>query len=267
MIREPAVAGQFYPAKASQLRADVTSLLDRSQPPSEAVAAVVPHAGYVYSGPVAGAVFARLSIPETVVLLGPNHTGLGAPVSVWASGAWRTPLGEVEVDEPLAAALLERFSAATSNEAAHRGEHSLEVQLPFLQVLRPGVRILPIVLAVDALATLLRLGEAFADLAASHPQSLLLVASTDMTHFQPQQVAERQDKLALERVLALDPEGLWQVVLENDISMCGYMPTAAALAFARARGAASAELIRYETSGDRTGDRESVVGYAGVIIR
>jgi AmmeMemoRadiSam system protein B len=267
MIREPAVAGQFYPGRASQLQAQVTSLLDRSRPPSEAVAAVVPHAGYVYSGPVAGAVFGRLSIPETVALLGPNHTGLGAPVSVWASGSWRTPLGEVEVDEALASALLERFPPATSNEAAHRLEHSLEVELPFLQVLRPEVRILPIVLAVDALATLLRLGETLAELAAAHSRSVLMVASTDMTHFQPQEVAERQDKLALERVLALDPEGLWQVVLENDISMCGYMPTAAALAYARARGATSAELIRYETSGDRTGDRASVVGYAGVIIR
>jgi len=267
MIREPAVAGQFYPRRASQLQAEVTGLLDRSHPPSEALAAVVPHAGYVYSGPVAGAVFSRLSIPETVVLLGPNHTGLGAPVSVWAVGAWRTPLGEVEVDETLATALLERFPGATGNEAAHRLEHSLEVQLPFLQVLRPGVRILPIALAVDALATLLHLGETFADLAASHPRSLLMVASTDMTHFQPQEVAERQDRLALERVLAVDPEGLWQVVLENDISMCGYMPTTAVLAYARARGAVSAELVRYETSGDRTGDRRSVVGYAGVIVR
>jgi AmmeMemoRadiSam system protein B len=267
MIRESAVAGQFYPGRATQLQAQVTSLLDRSRPPSEAVAAVVPHAGYGYSGPVAGAVFGRLSIPETVVLLGPNHTGLGAPVSVWASGAWRTPLGEVEVDEALATALLKHFPPATSNEAAHRGEHSLEVQLPFLQVLRPGVRILPIALAVDALATLLRLGEAFADLVAAHPRSVLLVASTDMTHFQPQEVAERQDRLALERVLAIDPEGLWQVVLENDISMCGYMPTAAVLAYARARGATAAELVRYETSGDRTGDRRSVVGYAGVIVR
>jgi AmmeMemoRadiSam system protein B len=267
MIREPAVAGQFYPRRASQLQAQVTSLLDRSRPPSEALAAVVPHAGYVYSGLVAGAVFGRLNIPETVALLGPNHTGLGAPVSVWASGSWQTPLGEVEVDEALASALLERFPPATSNEAAHRLEHSLEVELPFLQVLRPEVRILPIVLAVDALATLLRLGETLAELAAAHSRSVLMVASTDMTHFQPQEVAERQDKLALERVLALDPEGLWQVVLENDISMCGYMPTAAALAYARARGATSAELIRYETSGDRTGDRASVVGYAGVIIR
>jgi hypothetical protein len=273
MIREPAVAGQFYPAKASQLRAEVTGLLDRTRPsagtrpPQEAIAAVVPHAGYVYSGPVAGAVFGRLSIPETVVLLGPNHTGLGAPVSVWTSGAWRTPLGEVAVDEAFAATLLEHFPSATANESAHLREHSLEVQLPFLQVLRPGVRIVPIVLAVDALAPLVGLGQTLAELAASHPRSLLLVASTDMTHFQPQEVAEHQDKLALERVLALDPAGLWQVVLENDISMCGYMPTATVLAYARARGATTGELVRYETSGDRTGDRGSVVGYAGVIIR
>jgi AmmeMemoRadiSam system protein B len=255
------------------LREEVTRLLagagpsTGARPPREAVAAVVPHAGYVYSGPVAGAVFGRLIIPETVVLLGPNHTGLGASISVWASGAWRTPLGEVEVDEAFAAALLERFPPAAANESAHLREHALEVQLPFLQVLRPGLRIVPIVLAVDTLAPLVSLGETLAELAASHPRPLLVLASTDMTHFQPQRVAELQDKLALERVLALDAEGLWQVVLENDISMCGYMPTAAVLVYARARGATSGELVRYETSGDRTGDRGSVVGYAGVIIR
>jgi hypothetical protein len=141
------------------------------------------------------------------------------------------------------------------------------VQLPFLQVLRPDVKIVPITLAVHSLATILRLGEALADVVASHRRAVLLVASTDMTHFQPQEVAERYDRLALDRVVALDPKGLWQVVLENDISMCGYMPTTAVLAYARARGATSAELVRYETSGDRTGDRRSVVGYAGVIVR
>jgi len=266
MIRGPAVAGQFYPARAARLKADVTDLLDRSQPPREALAVVVPHAGYVYSGPVAGAVYGRVSIPETVALLGPNHTGRGVPVSVWPGGAWRTPLGDVEVDEAFVAALLERFPPAAGDESAHMLEHSLEVQLPFLQVLRPEVRIAPIILSVDSLTTILRLGEALAEVVAAHPCAVLLVASTDMTHFQPQEVAERYDRLALDRVLALDPEGLWQVVLENDISMCGYMPTTAVLACARARGAASAELVRYETSGDRTGDRGNVVGYAGVIV-
>lgn len=266
MIRQPAVAGQFYPASASQLEQEVEAHLDRAATPVSAVAAVVPHAGYPYSGPVAGAVYARLELPETVVIMAPNHTGLGRPIAVWDTGAWLTPLGRVAVDEALASALLEQFSAATSDDQAHLAEHSIEVQLPFLQTRRADVAILPIVLSHRSLATLKELGECLAGLVEQQAGGVLVLASTDMTHFQPQEVAERYDRLALERVLALDPDGLWQVVLENDISMCGYMPTAAALAYARARGATSAELVRYETSGDRTGDRRSVVGYAGVII-
>jgi len=266
VIRQPAVAGQFYPASASQLEEEVKAHLERSAEPVEAVAAMVPHAGYAYSGPVAGAVYGRLQIPDTVVILAPNHTGLGAPISVWSAGAWVTPLGEVAVDEGLASALLESFPPAVSDDRAHLTEHAIEVQLPFLQVLRSDVKILPVVLATDSLATLQELGECLSTLAEEHTGSVLLLASTDMTHFQPQAVAERYDKLALERVLALDGEGLCQVVLENDISMCGYMPTAAALYYARCCGADSAELIRYETSGDHTGDFRSVVGYAGAII-
>ncbi|MCK4300789.1 MAG: AmmeMemoRadiSam system protein B [Planctomycetes bacterium] len=266
MIRQPAVAGQFYPASASQLAEEVEAYLDRAAEPAAAVAAVVPHAGYTYSGPVAGAVYSRLEIPETVVIMAPNHTGLGAPIAVWSTGDWLTPLGRVAVDEGLASALLEQFSPATSDDQAHLTEHSIEVQLPFLQALRADVAILPIVLSLHSLATIKELGQCLADLVEQHVAGVLVLASTDMTHFQPQEVAERYDRLALERVLALDPDGLWQVVLENDISMCGYMPTTAALAYARARGASSAELVRYETSGDRTGDRSSVVGYAGLII-
>ena len=266
MIRQPAVAGQFYPASASQLDEEVKAHLKRSAEPVEAVAAMVPHAGYAYSGPVAGAVYGRLKIPETVVILAPNHTGMGQSISVWSAGAWVTPIGRVAVDEVLASALLERFPPAASDDRAHLMEHSIEVQLPFLQVLRGDVKILPVVLATNSLGTLQELGQCLADLVEEHTGGVLLLASTDMTHFQPQEVAERYDKLALERVLALDDEGLWQVVLENDISMCGLLPTAAALSYARCCGATSAELIRYETSGDRTGDFGSVVGYAGVIV-
>ena len=266
MKRPPAVAGQFYPAYASHLEEEVRGYLGRGVTATTGIAALVPHAGYTYSGPVAGAVYGRLLIPETVVILAPNHTGRGEPIAVWTRGAWLTPLGEVEVDERLATALLESFPRATSDQRAHLDEHSIEVQLPFLQLRRPEVKILPIVLSVDSLRTLKELGSTLARLAEKETGGVLVLASSDMTHYQPQETAERYDKLALERVLALDPDGLWQVVLENDISMCGYMPTTAALAYARARGATSAQLIRYETSGDRTGDRRSVVGYAGVII-
>jgi len=266
VIRQPVVAGQFYPASAEQLEEEVRTYLDREATPAPALAAMVPHAGYFYSGPVAGAVYGRLDMPETVVILAPNHTGMGQPISVWSTGEWLTPLGRLQVDEVLAAAVLENFPPAAADTQAHLREHSIEVQLPFLQVLRPDVKILPIVLTVDSVATLEELGDCLAALVTEHTAAALVLASTDMTHFQPQEVAERYDRLALERVLALDPDGLWQVVLENDISMCGYMPTTAALAYARARGASSAELVRYETSGDRTGDRGSVVGYAGVVV-
>ena len=267
MIRQPVVAGQFYPASEAQLEKEVESYLDRTETPASALAAVVPHAGYTYSGPVAGAVYGRLLLPETVVILAPNHTGMGQPISLWSVGDWLTPLGRVGVDEVLARTLLENFPQAASDTQAHLREHSIEVQLPFLQVLRPDVKIVPIVLSVDSLTTLKELGDCLATLLSERSGEVLILASTDMTHFQPQEVAERYDRLALERVLELDPEGLWQVVLENDISMCGYMPTTAVLAYARARGATSAQLVRYQTSGDRTGDRASVVGYAGVIIR
>ena len=266
MIRKPVVAGQFYSGSASALTAEVASHLAADVTPRSAVAAVVPHAGYVYSGPVAGAVYGRLRLPETVVILAPNHTGMGRPISVWEAGEWVTPLGSVGVDEALAAALLREFAEATSDTDAHLMEHSIEVQLPFLQALREDVKILPVVLSVASSATLKALGCCLAELVEKHEPETLLLATTDMTHYEPQEVAERQDRLALERVLEVDADGLWQVVLENDISMCGYMPTTAVLAYARSRGARSAELVRYETSGDRTGDRSSVVGYAGVII-
>ena len=266
MIRQPVVAGQFYPASAAQLEREVRGYLDPEGSPQPAVAAVVPHAGYLYSGPVAGAVYSRLEVPETALILAPNHTGMGPAISVWAQGAWLTPLGEVQVDEQLASALLAGFPQAESDQQAHLREHSIEVQLPFLQVLRPEVRVVPVVLSVGSFEVLTRLGECLAEVVGGAGSEVVVLASTDMTHFQPQEVAERYDRLALERVLALDPEGLWQVVLENDISMCGLLPTTAALAYARARGAASARLVRYETSGDRTGDRRSVVGYAGALI-
>lgn len=266
MQRSAAVAGQFYPGRPDTLRQTIADLVPHIAEPQSAIGIMVPHAGYVYSGGIAGETFARVRIPPRVVIVGPNHRGIGHPAAVFPAGSWLTPLGETAVDGVLADRILAGCPGLSADTAAHRFEHSLEVQVPFLQFLNPDAAIVPICLGHLLLEDLLAMGKALGETLARVGQEVLLIASSDMTHYEAGEIARGKDRLALDRVLALDPEGLYRTVSERRISMCGVMPTVLMLAAARALGAASASLVRYGNSGDVTGDQSEVVGYAGVIV-
>lgn len=267
MIREPAVAGQFYSASSEALERDVARYLDLPGSPLPAIAVVSPHAGLMYSGHVAGAVLARVAVPSTVILVGPNHTGLGPPASLFAAGTWRIPGGDIPVDSALAGEILARWPTAVADTEAHRLEHCLEVQLPFLRHLRPDLRIVPIVLGTADPETCRDLGQCLAAVVhAGGPERPLLLASTDLNHYEPDQVTREKDRLAIDAILALDPDRLAVTVRAHGITLCGVGPTAAVLHAARALGAGGATLVRYATSGDAGGDRDHVVGYAGISI-
>ncbi len=268
-VRPPAVAGSFYDARPDRLERDVRARLSAAappEPPGAAFGAVVPHAGYVYSGPVAAAVYARIRIPKSCVILCPNHTGRGAPAALDPSDAWRTPLGDVPVDRRLARRLQELAPSLQEDAAAHEREHSLEVQLPFLKALRPEVTFVPICLGEPRLALCREVGDALAALAAEEVEPPLLLASSDMNHYESRSIGSRKDDRALARVESVDPEGLFRTVLTESISMCGFLPATALLFAARAADAGPARVVARRDSGDETGDPSSVVGYAGVIV-
>jgi AmmeMemoRadiSam system protein B len=269
-IRPPAVAGTFYDEDAGTLRRNVEELLPAGVEASPAFGAIVPHAGYIYSGRIAGEVYARLPIPSRVILIGPNHTGRGAPASLDSSEAWRTPLGDVAVDRRLARRLGELAPSLEDDADAHAREHSLEVQLPFLQVLRRDVAIVAVCLGVADLELCREVGEALARLRAEEARTgepPLLLASSDMNHYESRAVSTRKNALALARIDTLDPEGLFATVRAHSISMCGFLPATALLFAARAAGAPRPEVVAQGDSGDVTGNSSSVVGYAGVVIR
>ncbi len=267
MIRRPAVAGQFYPGDPEKLRAFLEETVRPGPEPAAAVGVVSPHAGYVYSGRVAGAVFSRVWVPDAVILLGPNHTGLGTEASIVSRGAWATPLGPVSIHGELAEALRAESALFEEDALAHAHEHSLEVQLPFLQHRNPRVTIVPVAFMLRDLASVEEAGEAVASVLARWPDPVLLVASSDMTHYEPDDRAREKDARAIGRVLALDPEGLLDTTKRFGITMCGVVPTAVLLVAARRLGATGGELVTYATSGEVSGDLGSVVGYAGMVIR
>ena len=271
-VRTPAVAGRFYPGRAEELLREVREFTSTGKIPTEtgriaAIGCVAPHAGYIYSGGVAGAVYSRLKIPERCVILCPNHTGKGRPLAILASTTWQTPLGEVAADADMSARLLHRFPALQEDSAAHRAEHAIEVQLPFLQALRPELKIVPIAFGTSDFNVLRGLGEALADVIANQKKKVLIIASSDMNHYESDAITRVKDHKAIERVLTMDARGLWEVVMNEDISMCGFGPTIVMLTAAKLLGATSATLVKYATSGDVSGDYESVVGYAGIIVK
>ncbi|MAG14718.1 MAG: AMMECR1 domain-containing protein [Dehalococcoidales bacterium] len=266
MIRYPVVAGQFYPASASQLKAMIKTLVDEEAEKREVVGLVSPHAGYVYSGPVAGAVISRIKFKDTFIILGPNHTGKGKPMSIMTEGVWQTPLGNVAIDSELGKRILANSSHLQQDNAAHQYEHSIEVQLPFLQYFRPDIRIVPITLACGNGAAYREIGKEIARSVRELGQEVVIMASSDMTHYESQASAQQKDQQAIDAMLRLDEDELLRRVKELDISMCGYAPTVCLISAAKELGATAAELVRYQTSGDITGDYSSVVGYAGIII-
>jgi len=266
-VRHPAVAGRFYPAQPEALMRDVQSYLAATGEKVGATGCVVPHAGYMYSGHVAGAVYARLALPERCIVLCPNHTGVGKPLAIMSEGTWETPLGQTAIDHELAMALRDCFHQLAEDAGAHRAEHSLEVQLPFLQALRRTLTFVPIAVGVGSYEPLAMMGEAMARVIADQGGKILIIASSDMNHYESDAVTRVKDSKAIEQILKLDPKGLFDVVVNEEISMCGYGPTVAMLTAARRLGAESAELIKYATSADVSGDHDTVVGYAGVIVR
>ncbi len=268
VLREPAVAGRFYPASPAALRKDVNSYLSAPEERARvsAIGCIAPHAGYIYSGPVAGAVFSRLKIPASCIVLCPNHTGRGHPLAIMKDGEWRTPLGTLPIDSPLAARLLKSFPALVEDHAAHHSEHAIEVELPFLQVSRPGVTFVPIAIGAGQLLILEQLGRAIAGVVQDSEEPVLIIASSDMNHYEDDATTRVKDGKAIDKILALDPPGLYETVMNESISMCGFGPAVAMLIAAKMLGAQKAELVQYATSGDVSGDRDRVVGYAGVII-
>ncbi|MBI4430537.1 MAG: AmmeMemoRadiSam system protein B [Candidatus Omnitrophica bacterium] len=258
------MAGTFYSSSPTALRDFFAKQIPEVKQKVRAKAIVVPHAGYMFSGDTAAKVFGRVQITDTVILLGPNHSGEGVPFSVDKGSAWRTPLGEVKVDGVLASQIIESCPHFSADNISHRKEHSLEVEVPFLQYLKPDVKIVPITIGTD----LLRAARAVADGLAKvlKGKDILIVASTDLNHYEPQDISEQKDKAAIDAVLALDAELLHERVRDDHISMCGYIPTYVMLRAVRQLGATTANLVDYHTSGEVSGDFTQVVGYAGIVI-
>ena len=266
MERHAAVAGQFYPGNPSELRRTIKSFIHQPESTLAAKAVIVPHAGYIYSGSVAGEVFSTITLPHRIILLGPNHTGRGAAMALAPNGVWRTPLGTVRIDEEMNQALIAECPELHEDSSAHQSEHSLEVQLPFIQILQPDFHFSAIILRTINYASLESLGRAMARVIRSMKEPVLLVASSDMTHYESAEDAAQQDQFAIDKILSLDSSGLHQVVMEKDISMCGFAPTVAALTACNDLGASTGKLIRYTNSGEASGDYFRVVAYAGIVI-
>jgi len=273
----PAVAGMFYPSSEEELRKEIERsflheigpgrLPTRSRENRRPPALIAPHAGYMYSGPVAAHAYLQLEdrSVKTAIILGPNHYGVGTPVSIYPEGEWVTPLGKIEVDENLAMELAKLSDVFSLDEMSHEREHSIEVQLPFLQYVLGEFKLVPICVLDQSLETSIRVGEALSEILRRR-NDVLLVASTDMTHYEPHERAKEKDSKAIAEISSLNVDGLYRVISEDNVSMCGYGPVAAILHACRRARASGAQLLKYATSGDVTGDYSSVVGYAALKI-
>jgi MEMO1 family protein len=271
MKRKAAVAGSFYPGRESTLRSAVEKYVIDGQK-EKAVAVLSPHAGYMYSGTVAGAVYSRIQVADTVILLGPMHRYAGAEFALFAEGSWETPLGEVKIDEKLADGIAANCVSIEKNTEAHDGEHSIEVQVPFLQYFKSDVKIVPILVGTWKYDSLKMVGECLAKSIKAFGKEILIVASSDMSHTDSSNPAKQKkiselDRQALEKLAALDDKGFHDFIRRNGITMCGFAPATSAVISAKALGATSGEIIDYRTSYDITGDYSYVVGYGGVIIK
>ena len=266
MIRKAAVAGQFYFATSAKLNHQVQQCVLHNLPKEHAIGILSPHAGLIYSGTVAGAVYSRLESPATFLLIGPNHTGLGARMALMAQGAWEIPTGTVNIDERLSQRILKNVPLITSDNQAHLFEHSLEVQLPFIVYVSRESKIAPLAIMSATIEECRTAGEGIARAIREIPYPVVIVASSDMSHYVSDDTARKKDRMAIERVMALDPEGLYNTVRREGISMCGFLPATVMLFASKALGAREARLIKYTTSGEVSGDYDHVVGYAGMVI-
>jgi len=266
MIRHPAVAGSFYSGDATRLRSDIEGYITKDCEKQAVLGVVSPHAGYMYSGRVAGNLYSRIKIPDTVVILAPNHTGYGVPYSIWSDGSWRTPLGDVGVNQNVVDELVRVCSLIEKDKEAHLYEHAAEVQIPFIQYFNPCIKIVVMVVSSRNIADLKNIGKSLSLVLQRLCLDALVVASSDMTHYETQAIANRKDKIAINEILALNEDNLYNKVHNMHITMCGIYPAVIMLVCSKERGAKKAELVRYETSGDITGDYNQVVGYAGITV-
>src|ERR1700728_238338 len=267
MIRAPAVSGRFYPSDKKKLALEIEQYTASDHKKSVVRGCVVPHAGYMYSGHVAGAVYAAIEISARCILLGPRHFPGGEAIAIITEGSWQTPFGNAQIDTELAAQLKQACPLLREDRVAHQREHSLEVQIPFLQQLNANLRFVPVALSTNRYHELGALGHAVAKVIKAQNDAVLVIASTDMNHYESDTITRAKDQKAIDRILELDPRDLYDTVRAQDVTMCGYAATVAMLVAMRDLGAKQAELVRYATSGDVTGDREEVVGYAGLIVR
>ena len=268
MLRLPAVAGRFYPSDPAELTGLVQKYAktDSQTTPVRVSACLVPHAGYVYSGHVAGTVYARIALPKRFLILGVRHYPRGEPAAILSSGAWRTPLGDAPIDEALAAAFCKACPLLREDGVAHSAEHSLEVQLPFLQVLRPDFTFVPVALGTVRFEDLVTVGEALARVLETAKENVLLLTTSDLNHYEDDATTRVKDHKAIAQLLARDPRGLFDTCRNENISMCGLGPAVAMLTALNALGTRKSELVKYATSADVSGDGAAVVGYAGMIF-
>jgi len=267
IIRDPAVAGKFYSASKEELHKEVSQyIIDH---PKEFVIGIVsPHAGFIYSGHVAGEVYSRIEIPKTFIILGPNHTGMGEIISLMLKGKWEIPTGSFNIDEALAQKIYENSKGLISEDInAHLLEHSIEVQLPFIAYFSTDVKIVPITIMQASLEKCFQLAEAITKAIEEVDYKVTIIASSDMSHYVSDEQARKIDMEAIKRILALDPEGLYNIVIKKRISMCGYLPVTVMLKSALSMGATVAEMVKYSTSAEVSGDKDFVVGYVGIIIK
>ncbi len=265
--RIPAVAGQFYQASHSALEHEVEQLVVKEATRESVIGAVSPHAGLIYSGSVAGSVYSKIKFPDTFILLGPNHTGLGAPFSIMAEGEWEIPTNTFTIDHSLASRILDSNNIIQEESSAHLYEHSLEVQLPFIAYFSKNVQIVPITVMNATLDECKLVGESLAGVIKESEKCIVIIASSDMSHYISDKEARFKDNLAIGTILSLNPQGLYDIIKKENITMCGYIPAAIMLYAAVSLGAVSAELIKYATSAETSGDYDHVVGYAGIIVK
>jgi MEMO1 family protein len=267
MPREAAYAGQFYPGTASELRSMIESCIEPEAEKEAAIGVLAPHAGYIYSGVVTGAVISRIIFQDTFIIIGPNHTGRGQPFSIMTEGSWKTPLGEVQIDTEIARKLLSISAYLREDKGAHEFEHAVEVQLPFLQYFKQDVRFVPIMMAGGNGEIYRKIGSEIAQTLRELRREAVILASSDMNHYESQATSKKKDFRAIEAMLDMNPDELVKRVEDQNITMCGYAPAAVMLTAARELGASSARLVKYQTSGDVSGDLKAVVGYAGIIVK
>jgi len=264
--RKHILAGSWYPSKTEEILKEMELYLKTDiKQPIKAIGIVAPHAGWRYSGAVAGYGYASVVIPQTVIVIAPNHRGVGNPKAIWSRGEWTIPDATIPVDEELSSLII-RHSGLVHDTFAHAHEHSLEIHLPFLYYRNPSISIVPICMMDMPLQVLKEIGTGMGRAIKEYSKEVLIVASSDMSHYLPAKIAKSQDDMAINKMLELDPEGLYETVRQNSISMCGVIPATVMLYAAKELGASSAKLLMYSHSGVVTGDDSEVVAYASIAV-